>query len=107
MLSGNRPFGRVTVGETMGAILHAEPLPIEPSAGAVPVALRRLIERCLDKDPDKRLQSALDVVFALSDVTASPRATDSPVNWWWVRAGWFVAGAVVGAALAWLLALLR
>jgi len=106
MLSGNRPFGRVTVGETMGAILHAEPLPLEPSAGNVPVPLRRLIERCLDKDPDKRLQSALDVVFALSDMTASPRAAESPVAWW-VPAAWFAAGAVVGAAVTALLFLIR
>jgi len=107
MLSGTRPFGRVTVGETMGAILHAEPLPIESSARKVPLALHRLIQRCLDKEPDKRLQSALDVVFALSDVTAPPRATDSPVSWWWVRVAWFAAGAAVGAALAWLLAQFR
>ncbi|MBZ5587311.1 MAG: serine/threonine protein kinase [Acidobacteriia bacterium] len=96
MLTGNRPFGRVTVGETMGAILHADPLPIESTAGKVPVALSRVIRRCLEKDPDQRLQSALDVAFALSEATAPVQA--APSQSWRSRVGWFLAGAAAGAA---------
>ena len=106
MLTGDRPFGRVTVGETMGAILNAEPLPLEPRAGKAPVALARVIRRCLEKEPDQRLQSALDFAFALSEVTASPPTTAAPTSWW-ARVAWFLAGAAVGAALTALLATLR
>ena len=81
MLTGDRPFGRVTVGETMGAILNAEPLPLEPRAGKAPAALARVIRRCLEKEPDQRLQSALDVAFALSEVTTSPRVASPQTNW--------------------------
>ena len=106
MLTGDRPFARVTVGETMGAVLNAEPLPLEPSAGKVPAALARMILRCLEKEPDHRLQSALDVAFALSEVTASPRVPAPQANWS-ARAVWFLAGVAFGAGAAALLLALR
>ncbi len=106
MLTGHRPFERVTVGETMGAILNADPLPIESTAGRMPVALSHLIRRCLDKDPDQRLQSAFDVAFALSEVTPSPRTPELRTPWWG-RLVWFLAGAVAGAALTALVSALR
>jgi serine/threonine protein kinase len=106
MLTGDRPFGRVTVGETMGAILNAEPLPLEPRAGKAPAALARVIRRCLEKEPDQRLQSALDVAFALSEVTTSPRVASPQTNWW-ARVAWFLAGVAVGAAATALLVAFR
>ncbi len=105
MLTCGRPFDRLTVGETMGAILNAEPIPLEPRAGKAPVALAHVIRRCIEKEPDQRLQSALDLAFALSEVTVTPRAA-APTPWW-MRAAWFAAGAVVGAALAALVVALR
>ncbi len=101
MLTCGRPFDRLTVGETMGAILSAEPHPLEPRGGKIPVALAHVVRRCLEKEPDQRLQSALDLAFALSEVTVAPPAA-APTSWW-ARALWFVAGAAVGAALTALL----
>ena len=42
-----------------------------------PVALTRLVERCLEKDPAERMQSARDLVFALDTITADDAAAGS------------------------------
>jgi formylglycine-generating enzyme required for sulfatase activity len=55
MLSGRKAFGRETPSDTIAAILDRDPdwsaLP-----DALPGAVRRLLQRCLMKDPAERLQ---------------------------------------------------
>ncbi len=106
MLTCGRPFDRLTVGETMGAILNAEPIPLEPRSGNAPPALAHVVRRCLEKEPEERLQSALDLAFALSEITVTPRPVAAPTSWR-VRALWLLIGAAAGAALTLLLAGLR
>lgn len=77
MLSGRRAFAGDTVVETMGAILKAEPP--EFVAGAVPLALDRIVRRCLAKQPSQRFQSASDIAFALEAVSAPLTASTAPV----------------------------
>ncbi len=70
MLAGKRAFGGETVSDTMAAILRAEPdwasLP-----GTTPRALRRLLDRCLTKEPRDRLHDIADarieIVMAIAD----------------------------------------
>jgi Tol biopolymer transport system component len=64
MLSGISPFRRETPAETMTAILRADP----PEFSAVvtcPPALRRILRRCLEKDPAERFGCARDLAFGL------------------------------------------
>jgi hypothetical protein len=63
MLSGQPAFHRPTTAETMHEILKADPPALED--GKIPPALVRLVEHCLEKDPDERFQSARDLVFDL------------------------------------------
>ncbi len=55
MLTGRQAFSGETVSDTLAAVLRAEPdwsaLPT-----ATPRAVRRLLERCMDKDPRQRLR---------------------------------------------------
>ena len=54
LLSGKRPFPGDTVSDALAKILEREPdWKILPST--TPGAIVRLLERCLEKDPDKRL----------------------------------------------------
>lgn len=59
MITGRRPFRGETATETLAAILKSE-----PDWGELPPAVdpgvRRLLHRCLQKDPSRRLQSIAD-----------------------------------------------
>ncbi|HLY19370.1 MAG TPA: protein kinase [Bryobacteraceae bacterium] len=55
MLSGHRAFHRSTNLETAAAILRDQP---EPLPESVPAALAALVDKCLAKDPARRIQSA-------------------------------------------------
>ena len=67
MAGSRRPFGGVSSAETMDAILKDDPPAFSPS---VPAAFDRVVRRCLEKEPDRRFQSAADLAFALVSLSA-------------------------------------
>ncbi len=71
MLSGQRAFTGATATDTLTAIIETDP-PEQPlEARRVPPALVRIVERCLEKKPARRFQSALDLAFALEATSTS------------------------------------
>ncbi|HEX7078159.1 MAG TPA: protein kinase [Candidatus Eisenbacteria bacterium] len=54
--------------ETMHKILHDKPLPVEDLNASAPAEVRRLIRRCLAKNPEQRLQSAKDLALELREI---------------------------------------
>ncbi|HVH57190.1 MAG TPA: protein kinase [Vicinamibacterales bacterium] len=76
MLAGFPPFQRVSVGETLNAIIHDEPEALPSSAAAIP-ALERVVRHCLEKQPEQRFQNFHDLLFHLDTLpheAGSPRA---------------------------------
>ena len=71
LLSGRRAFKRDSPIETMTAILREEPPSLSESGRTIPPALDHIVRHCLEKDRDRRFQSARDVEFALEE-TSSP-----------------------------------
>ena len=71
MVMGKRTFERGTSADTMSAILNEEPAPISELAPETPVALQRVVLRCLEKNPEQRFQSASDLAFALKALSDS------------------------------------
>ena len=65
MLTGRRAFRKATSAETMSSILNEEPQRISQIAPNLPAALQRLVQRCLEKNPEQRFQSVSDLGFAL------------------------------------------
>ena len=76
MLCGRKPFEGDTWSDVMAAVLVKDPPPIDPAV--VPLALKLIVERCLDKDPDKRFQSASDLMFALRQATVTDQSESGP-----------------------------
>ncbi|MCM3877653.1 MAG: serine/threonine protein kinase, partial [Thermoanaerobaculia bacterium] len=74
LLGGKNPFRAVTTAETMTAILRHEPPPLAEAAPAVAPALSQIVARCLEKQPEKRFQSAQDLAFALENSGPSQSA---------------------------------
>ena len=65
MLSGKRAFEGTTAADTMSAILKEEPAELSASGRSLPPALGRIVDRCLEKEPAERFQSARDLAFNL------------------------------------------
>jgi serine/threonine protein kinase len=62
----------------MAAILKDDPPELSTAAGLLPPALERIVQHCLEKDPDARFQSAQDVVFALDTLSQTSQAAGNP-----------------------------
>lgn len=75
MISGKRPFSGDSQIEIMHSILKAEPPPLSESNKATPPALEKIIQRCLEKDPDRRFQSTSDLAFALEALSSPSGGT--------------------------------
>jgi eukaryotic-like serine/threonine-protein kinase len=68
MVTGHRAFDGNCPVEKLAAILYEDPTGIRLRDPGLPAELDRIVEHCLEKDPDRRFQSALDLVFALESV---------------------------------------
>jgi serine/threonine protein kinase/Tol biopolymer transport system component len=90
MVTGKRAFARPTVAETMTAILKEDPPSISQPGKQISPALERVIQRCLEKKPEQRFQSASDLAFALEALSDSSGAGHPAVTrerrlpWPWI-----------------------
>jgi len=71
MVSGRGPFDRESSADTFAAILKEEPPPLSESAGTVGPEVSKTIERCLEKEPERRFQSASDLAYNLRTVSGA------------------------------------
>src|SRR5262244_2455044 len=65
MLAGRRAFHGDSAGETMAAILREDPPDLSATNQAVSPGLERIVRHCLEKNPERRFQSARDLAFDL------------------------------------------
>ena len=77
MLAGAQAFRGPTSAETMVAILREEPADSLAETPEIPIALRRVVAHCLAKDPNRRIQSARDLVLSLKDVDPAIAPSDA------------------------------
>jgi len=70
-LSGRRAFRKPTSVETMNAILNEEPASVSQLVPTITLPLQRIVQRCLEKKPEQRFQSAPDLAFALEALSES------------------------------------
>jgi eukaryotic-like serine/threonine-protein kinase len=78
MLAGARAFRRSTSADTMAAILNEAPPSISQIAQNTPRGLQRVVDRCLEKNPEQRFQSASDLAFALEALSDAGGSAVSP-----------------------------
>ncbi len=104
MLAGVRPFRGDSLVALAAAIEQAEPPPLAGQRSEVPPSLRRVVARCLAKDPARRYQTGREMAEALKKVLAEiderqrerGRHRGVPLRVKWALG----AGAVVAALLA-------
>ena len=104
MLAGKRAFAAPTAVETLNAILTVEPAPLEEVRRDLPPAVCRIVQRCLEKDPTRRVQSALDLAFQLEGLSGASASDTRQVARPRVRP-WLALGAILviaaGAVATW------
>ena len=69
MLTGQRAFNGETTSDVIAAIIERAP-ELSALPRSTPPHVRRVLERCLDKDPKRRARDIADVRAALDDVTS-------------------------------------
>src|SRR5262249_17288924 len=80
MLIGQRAFRRETMAETMTAILKEEPPELNETSTKVNPALERIVRRCLEKQPERRFQSASDLGFAIEALSTTSGSQRGPAT---------------------------
>jgi eukaryotic-like serine/threonine-protein kinase len=65
MLTGRRAFRGETEVDTITAVLREDPPEINLEEASVPASFQQIVRHCLEKEPEKRFQSARDLAFAL------------------------------------------
>ncbi len=98
MLTGRRAFGGETISEILAAVMRDQPGWSALPAGLSP-GWRRLLERCLAKDPRRRMQAIGEARIALEDIAAHPQEAEPDMG---TAAG--AAPAKHAALIPWLLA---
>src|SRR5215813_3139485 len=71
MLSGKRAFHGESTADTMSAILHQDPSELSGTNKNVNPALERVMQHCLEKNPEERFHSASDLAFAIQALSGS------------------------------------
>ena len=71
MLTGTRAFPGDDASDTLASVLARDPA-LEALPESVPTAVRRLLTRCLTKDPKKRLRDVTEGFVQLEDALAKP-----------------------------------
>src|SRR3989442_682414 len=96
MATGKPAFSAKSRASLIAAILTTEPPPMESLQPMTPVALGRIVKKCLAKDPDERWQSASDLAAELKWIAeggsqASETMRVPVARAKWARANWILA----------------
>jgi eukaryotic-like serine/threonine-protein kinase len=94
MLTGKQLFSGDTVSDTLAAVLREE-----PDWEKVPIKVRPLLRRCLEKDPKKRLR---DIGEAMAWIESSPESTPvkpSRLVWTWAAIATLMVIALASYAI--------
>jgi serine/threonine-protein kinase len=107
MLVGRSLFGGDSLSETLAGVLKTE-IDLSVLPPTIPSGLRRLLRRCLERDPDRRLHDIADARIVLDEIAAgevdeveavAPPRSDGIGRWlpWGVAA----VASLVAITLAW------
>ncbi|HUP47214.1 MAG TPA: protein kinase [Thermoanaerobaculia bacterium] len=104
MVSGRRPFEGASAAAVSASILTSDPRALP---AGLPPALQHLIDTALEKDPERRWQTAHDIALqlgwiggTLSGERAEPARTRRRLRWSWLLVPLALAGGAVAGWLA-------
>jgi eukaryotic-like serine/threonine-protein kinase len=104
MLTGKRAFSGETDVDTITAVLREDPPEMTAERGSIPPAFDQIVHHCLEKDPERRFQSARDLSFALATLAGAATTQEIVSPWLGVRVsriGLGILGSCLLAAAVW------
>lgn len=109
LLTERRAFSKATPAETLSAILNEDPPDFIDSGRIIPAEAEDVTNHCLEKDPNRRYQSARDLALHLKTITSSvelpgfelPGKSRRRNIWSWVAGSVIVLLVAVTAFLMW------
>ncbi len=100
MLTGRRAFAGDDISITLAAVLK-DAVPMGDLPSGVPASVRRLLRRCLEKDPKQRLSSIGDARLELNETEDAAQGATATTGARASRASWplLLASAAVGVVV--------
>ncbi|MEO8097555.1 MAG: protein kinase [Acidobacteriota bacterium] len=94
MVTGHRLFKGEDMVEILAAVVHGQ-----PDLSAVPPRVRKLIAKCLEKDPKKRLRdmSGMELLLEVGQAPAPDASSKRPAAGF--DLGWIAAGVAAAVAI--------
>jgi serine/threonine protein kinase/Tol biopolymer transport system component len=77
MLSGRRAFRGESTADTISAILREDPPDLSGTNPGINPALERVVNHCLEKNPEERFHSARDLAFAIKALSENAGTSTS------------------------------
>ncbi|MCZ2291871.1 MAG: protein kinase [Burkholderiales bacterium] len=110
MVVGQRPFRGENLVALATRIANEPPTPIDKSRSDIPASLRRVIERCLAKNPAQRFQTGAELAEALGKVLAEideetrehGKARIMPLRLKWAAMMAAIVALVMGITATWI-----
>jgi serine/threonine-protein kinase len=78
LVTGRLPFVAKTTTETIEKITHADPEPMARFNYGLPLELERIIRKLLEKDPERRYQSARELMVDLRNLKRDSASGETP-----------------------------
>jgi TolB-like protein/Flp pilus assembly protein TadD len=105
LAAGQPAFARASMAETLAAILHLEPVPLAQLRPETPLALQRVIARCLAKEAAARFPRTDELAAALAGLRPDSTADageppHKPGRWRLAGPALFAMVVLVGSAFA-------
>lgn len=83
LLTGKTPFPYTQAVKVIVAHASEDVTPIREHNPMLPIELEEVVQRCLEKDPEDRFQSAEDLRLALQDVPLDDTWSSERASEWW------------------------
>src|SRR5579864_431090 len=96
LLTGERAFQGEDVSETLVSVIRDQ-----PDLSKVPPKARKLLGRCLEKDPKKRLRDIGETAFLLEDAPVTAPSASRPGRLPWIAATGVLTLALIIAGVGW------
>jgi serine/threonine protein kinase len=82
LLAGINVFDGKSIVEVCSQHLHQQPGPLSARGLAIPADLAALVLECLNKDPDRRPQTAADLRRQVQACSVDPWDSSKALAWW-------------------------